>query len=103
MKKNATKNPFTHLVLDAEEAQIESALEKGEYHSDSNFSETKKMLEEAALNYKELTTARPITARVNQLDLIKFKARAKAKNIPYQTLLGILIHQYVEGTEEVRL
>jgi predicted DNA binding CopG/RHH family protein len=53
------------------------------------------MLQEAAARYIELNTSKPITVRVNQLALIKLKAKVKAKNIPYQTLLGVLINEYV--------
>ncbi len=104
MKKSTQKtDPFKNLVLDEEEQLIEQALEKGEYVSSPNFEETKKMLQEAATRYIELNTAKPITVRVNQLALIKLKARAKAKNIPYQTLLGVLINEYVEGNMKLSL
>lgn len=46
------------------------------------------------------------TARLRQDDLNQFKKIAEKKRIPYQTLLGHVIHAYVEGTlvdvEEVR-
>lgn len=103
MKKNVSFDPFANLILDEEEQQIEEALERGEYESDSNFEETKKMLEEAAKRYQDLHTTKPITVRVKQLDLIRLKAKAKAKNIPYQTLLGVLINEYVEGRTDLNL
>lgn len=37
-----------------------------------------------------------INTRVNQADLDKFKELADEMRIPYQTLLGHLIHEYVE-------
>ena len=98
MKKNTQKfDPFDNLVLDEKEHLIEQALENDEYVGRPGFEDTKKMLEEAAAQYIELHTAKPITLRVNQIDVIRLKARAKAKNIPYQTLLGVLINEYVEG------
>lgn len=103
MKKNVPHDPFANLVLDEEEKLIEEALERGEYESDPHFEDTKKMLEEAAQNYLELNTSKPITVRIKQLDLIKLKAKAKAKNIPYQTLLGVLISEYVEGKTSLTL
>jgi predicted DNA binding CopG/RHH family protein len=103
MKKNVPYDPFANLVLDEEEKLIEEALEKGEYESDPNFEDTKKMLHNAAQTYLELNSSKPITVRVKQLDLIKLKARAKAKNIPYQTLLGVLISEYVEGKTSLTL
>ncbi len=101
MKK--TNNPFVNLVLDEEERAIEEALERGEFEEDSQSLNTKAMLQEAAANYIELNTAKPITIRVNQFDLIKVKARAKRNNVPYQTLLGSLIHKYAEGKHDLNL
>src|SRR3989338_10434418 len=97
MKKQKQHDPFANLILDDEEQAIEAAFERGEYQRDLNFEETKKMLEEAAGRYLELNTSKPITIRINQLDLIRVKAKAVVKNVPYQTLLGSLIHQYAEG------
>lgn len=61
------------------------------------------MLQEAASRHLELNTSKPITIRVNQLDLIKIKAKAKRKQIPYQTLLGSLIHDFAEGAKELNI
>lgn len=96
MKKQSS-TIFDQQILDPEEQLIEEALERGEFESVGNLEETKKMLADAARRYKELNTSKPITIRVNQLDLIKVKAKAKAKNIPYQTLLGSLIRDFAEG------
>ncbi len=38
-----------------------------------------------------------INTRVNELDLDGLKKIAAEKNIPYQTLLGHIIHEYVAG------
>ncbi len=103
MKKINPNDLFTNIYLDAEEKSLETAFENDEFEEDSDFLNTKTMLEEAAKNYLELNTAKPITIRVNQFDLIKVKARAKRKQIPYQTLLGSLIHQYAEGKQDVSL
>lgn len=94
-------NLFDQQLLDQEEQVIEEALERGEYESIGNLEETKKMLAEAAKRYKQLNTSKPITIRINQLDLIKLKARAKKKNIPYQTLLSALVNDYVEGRHKL--
>ncbi len=59
------------------------------------------MLNEAASRYIELHTSKPITIRINQLDLIKIKAKAKNQQIPYQTLLGALLHDFAEGRKEL--
>lgn len=94
-------DPFKNLVLDKYEQEIEDALDKGEYVSDPNFKETKKMFEEAAKNHIALNQSKSITLRVNQIDLIKVKAKAKKSNIAYQTLINLLINKYAE--DEVKL
>jgi len=38
-----------------------------------------------------------ISARLSKTDLSKLKVMAMEKGIPYQTLLGSIVHQYVEG------
>lgn len=101
--KKQQNNPFDHQILDPEEQAIEEALERGEYQSVGDLAETKKILADAAKRYKHLNTSKPITIRVNQLDLIKLKAKAKRRNIPYQTLLSALVNDYVEGRRKLSL
>ncbi|HEX8965155.1 MAG TPA: hypothetical protein VF820_01845 [Patescibacteria group bacterium] len=103
MKKQKNNNPFINLVLDDEEKLLEEALEKGKFERDSNLDKTKIMLEEAASRYLELHNSKPVTLRINQLDLIKIKAKAKLKNIPYQTLLGALLHDFAEGETKLSI
>jgi len=103
MRKPKKANPFTNLVLSEEEKLLEQAAAAGEFVETPNFVDTKAMLEEAATQYLELHTAKPITIRINQFDLIKVKAKAKNKQIPYQTLLGSLIHEYAEGKQDLKL
>jgi len=91
------------IVLDNYEKEIEEALLKGEYARVPGFENTKKMFEEAARNYKELQASKSITLRVNKEDLIKIKAKAKRSMIPYQTLINLLLRQYVKGETTVIL
>lgn len=104
MKRTNQKiKTFSDLLLDEDEKLIEQALERDEFESDSNIQDTKKMLEEAASRHLQLNASKPVTIRINQLALIKLKAKAKSKNIPYQTLLGILINEYLEGETKLSL
>jgi len=96
MRKNS-KDPFADLVLDDEERRIEAALAKGGFEELPDFKNTKKMLEKAARRHRELNATRPITLRVRQIDLVKIKAKAQRNNIPYQTLLGALLHDFAES------
>jgi predicted DNA binding CopG/RHH family protein len=103
MKKIDNIDPFANLVLDKEEQLIEDSLERGDYQENPQFEDTKKMLQEAASRYIDLHNSKPVTLRINQLDLIKIKAKAKRKQIPYQTLLGALLHAFAEGEKELSI
>lgn len=103
MKKRKINDPFANLILDEEERKLEEALEKGEFEENDNLEDTEKMLKEAVSQYKQLHTSKPVTLRVNQIDLIKIKAKAKRKNIPYQTLLGALLHDFAEEKRDLTL
>ena len=96
-------DPFPGLMLDEEEQLLEAALEKGEFEESPSFKDTKKMLEAAAGHYRQLHTSKPITLRINQLDLIKIKAKAKRNNIPYQTLLGAVVHDFADSPKELKI
>lgn len=101
--KNKKFNPFKNLVLDEYEQEIEDALDRGEFVSDPNFEETKKMFEEAAKRHIELQKSKSITLRIKNEELIKVKAKAKRKGIAYQTLINLLIRQYLNNETEVVL
>ncbi len=97
----APQDPFNELILDKEEQAIEDAAE--EYVSSSDLEERKRLIEDAARQYVQLNTSKPITIRIKQTDLIKIKAKAKRSNIPYQTLLGAVLHDFAENKEEIKL
>lgn len=92
-----------NMVLDKYEQQIEDALSKGEFTSTSDLDDTKQLFQEAVKNYRELQETRSITLRVKREDLIKVKAKAKRNGIAYQTLIGLLIRQYIKGEKAVSL
>lgn len=96
-------DPFKNLVLDEYEQEIEEALEKGEFVSDPNFEENKKLLMDAARRHIEMRKSKSITLRIKNEDLIGVKAKAKKSGIAYQTLIGLLIRQYVEGERQIVL
>ena len=99
MMTTIPKDPFEGLILDEEEQAIEDSLE--EYVSVPDFENSKKLIEDAARQYKKLNTTKPITLRVKQTDLIKIKAKAKRNNIPDQTLLSAAIHDIAEGKRDL--
>lgn len=98
-----TKSPFDGLILDEEEQAIEDAIERGEFEESTDFEATKKMLQKAARLHRQLNTTKPVTLRIKQLDLISIKAKAKRNNIPYQTMLGLALHDIAEGKKELTI
>jgi len=100
---NSKNDPFIDLVLDDEEAAIEASLDRGEFEETSKPEDVKIMLEEAARRHRHLNNSKPITLRINQLDLIKIKAKAKRNNIPYQTLLGAVVHDFADNNVELKI
>lgn len=90
-------------TLDAYEQQIEKALLKGEFISVSDLGDTKQLFQEAVKNYRELQETRSITLRVKKEDLIRVKAKAEKNGIAYQTLINLLIRQYINKETEVVL
>ena len=101
--KDKKFDPFKNLVLDEYEQEIEDSLEKGEFASDPNFKENKKMFEEAARRHIGLQESKSITLRIKKKDLMKLKAKAARNSIPYQTLIGLLINSYTEGKTKLTL
>lgn len=101
--KKINYNPFVNLILDKEEKLLEQSLEKGDFEESPQLENTKKMLREAASLNLALSSSKPITIRINQLDLIKIKAKAKRQQIPYQTLLGALLHEFAEGKKKLNI
>ena len=89
--------------LDKYEQEIENALSKGKYTSPSDLEDTKQLFQEAVKNYRELQETKSITLRVKKEDLMKVKAKAKRNGIAYQTLISLLIRQYIKGETEVVL
>lgn len=96
-------DPFENLVLDDYEKEIEASLERDEWVPVKNQSEVKKMWQRSAKRALDLRKSKKITVRVNQGDLIRLKAKAQRSNIPYQTLLGVLIRDFVKGDYSVKL
>lgn len=97
------RNPFKDLILTKDERELEALLVKPGWSRIDNFKSWKKELQQAAKDTMELRKSKRITFRINKKDLLELKTKAKKKNIPYQTLLGALVRDYVEGEYTVRL
>jgi predicted DNA binding CopG/RHH family protein len=81
--------------LDEQERDIRAALEKDELVPIPNEEESKEMLVRAA----RVTIAknRHISIRLSEKDLMRLRAKALELGLPYQTLIGSILHQYAEG------
>lgn len=77
--------------LDPEEAELLKSLEAGEWKSVENLEERKKELQQMARMQMQKT--RNINIRVTEADFIRIKEKAMQEGLPYQTMLGSIIHK----------
>jgi predicted DNA binding CopG/RHH family protein len=99
---SATKQPIVrdlkwyanNQVLDEEEEQIAQDMAAGLYVPTKNLAKVKAEFKEAAQN---MLKKKPITIRVQQMDLVRLKHIAIKTGIPYQTLVSSILHRYVTG------
>jgi predicted DNA binding CopG/RHH family protein len=103
MNKNNNFDPFENLMLDEYEQGIEDAAEKGELVRVKNYKKEEKMWKEMAKRYFELKKSKSVTLRIKSASLLKVKVKAQKNNIPYQTLINLLIDNYVEGKTRLEL
>ncbi|MFA5770497.1 MAG: CopG family antitoxin [Patescibacteria group bacterium] len=85
--------------LDAEELQILRDVEAGKFKSVDNLKEEIKRAREAAKNTLQKT--KNINIRLPERDIQKLKVKAAENNLPYQTLISMLLRKYTKG--EIRI
>ncbi len=85
--------------LNEEELQVLKDVEAGKYKSVANVKEEIKRAREAAKNTLQKT--KNINIRLPERDIQKLKAKAAENNLPYQTLISMLLRQYTKG--EIRI
>lgn len=92
------KRPKEHSVddqvLDAEELEIEAALQRGEFVERVPRAQAIKEWQQAVRN---TLRKKPITVRVQERDIARIKAKALEQGIPYQTLVASILHRYASG------
>lgn len=85
--------------LDPYEQEIEDALEKGQFKSVKNLKqELERHRKIATFTLKLLKKNKNINIRLPEGTLTKLKAKANREGLPYQTLIGSILHKYVNGT-----
>lgn len=93
-------DPFKNLVLDKYEQEIEDSIDEYVPADDNKIN---KMFDEAAKDFVELEQTKSVTVRIKKKDLVKLKAKAERNNIPYQTLINLLINNYASGKIKLSL
>ncbi len=86
--------------MDRFERQIEEELERGEWVRAKDYKVLKKELETGA---KAVMKKKPINIRLSERDLMLLKRKSLETGVPYQTLIAILVRQYVEGKIKLEL
>lgn len=90
-------DPFKNLKLDAYEQEIEDSFDRAEAVPLS--SQRKKELKtSAAYTLELLKKKKNINIRIQEITLRKLKEKAVEEGLPYQTLIGSVLHKYVHGT-----
>jgi predicted DNA binding CopG/RHH family protein len=79
--------------LDIDEVEQSTAIDMGEFTSVKNLAERKAQLVSAAGNH--LNKAANVNNRLPQRDLYKLKAKALEEGLPYQTMIGSILHKAV--------
>jgi predicted DNA binding CopG/RHH family protein len=93
MIKSRSKQFFE--PLDEQEHDIRDALEKDELVPVPDEEAAKEMLIRVAR--ATIAKNRHISIRLSEKDLMRLRAKALELGLPYQTLIGSILHQYAEG------
>ena len=93
-QKNTGKNRFDE-PLDEQERDIRDAVENDELKPVPDEEASKERLVKAAR--AAAAKNRHISIRLSERDLVLLRAKALELGMPYQTLIGSILHQYVEG------
>jgi predicted DNA binding CopG/RHH family protein len=80
--------------LDKDERDLARSLENEKWVSDLTKKERKQYEEHARYS---LNKQKRINIRMNERDLRRIRAKAIEEGIPYQSLIAMLIHKYIEG------
>ncbi len=88
-------DPFKSLKLDPEERAINDAFERGEFRPVKNMKREMQKVRQAA-RYT-MAKKKQVNIRLSTRTVAKLKERASLEGIPYQTLIGSVLHKYALG------
>jgi predicted DNA binding CopG/RHH family protein len=92
------KNQLNDLIpLDNEEQTLSESFEAGEWQTVSLTAEEKQSYVSAAQRTLKTLEKRQISIKLNPADISVVKAKAQETGIPYQNIIGALIHNYAIG------
>jgi len=83
------------LYLDNEERDLIESVERGEWKSVENLKQEIKKHRQYARN--TLKKDKRVNIRISSRDLEALQSRAVEDGIPYQTLMGSVLHRFVAG------
>jgi predicted DNA binding CopG/RHH family protein len=83
------------IYLDDEEKDIIASIERGEWQSVKNLEKEIKKHQQYARN--TLRKDKRVNIRITSRDLEALQTRAAEDGIPYQTLMGSILHRFIEG------
>lgn len=81
--------------LDDQERDLGDAIDRGEIIPVPDEKAEKEKLVRAAR--ATLAKNKHISIRLSEMDLMRLRAKALELGMPYQTLIGSILHQYAEG------
>jgi predicted DNA binding CopG/RHH family protein len=84
-----------NIDLDAEEKDIIESIERGEWKSINNLKNEIKKHQQYAKN--TLRKDRRVNIRISSRDLEALQTKAVEDGIPYQTLMGSILHRFIAG------
>jgi predicted DNA binding CopG/RHH family protein len=95
MAKSKTKIPKIGRFLDAEEKAIHAAIERDDYVPKSILRPSDRKTYAAAARATLNESRIKISLRIPESDLLRLKAKAMREGMPYQTLIGSILHKAV--------
>jgi predicted DNA binding CopG/RHH family protein len=91
------------MKLDKYEEDFLKSIDNQEWKSDENFNYRKKELESFANYTIRGKNKTAISLRISENDLFEIKKRGAENGIPYQSLIQLLIHQFVTNRIEIKI
>jgi predicted DNA binding CopG/RHH family protein len=79
------------VILDKEEKKIERDFDKYQPASREARAQIEKIIEGSR-------KSRPINFRINENDLERLKEKANRNGLPYQTMINVVIHKFVNDS-----